>query len=243
MIPEVFRPGRKHCLVVLMTELPDLDLLAVGGLQSFAGVDEPFNMFRCPTHSRRVLSFQRGDCGTSVLFWGPQSGRDRWRSDFWGLSVPFEWGPSAGTGLPQSVLCRLIMFAPNYGFYRKNRPRKQRKIHDFCPSGTFGDRAVAAKCVSFGVRFRSATLRLCPEPAERDMASASLGMTKGMRQGGRLSAGAHGGDWHVIRTTLHATHLRFYASTLQRPTWATSDEGRATKPRRGACGRRGVGAI
>ena len=38
MIPEVLSPGREHCLVILMMELPDLDLLAVGGLHSFAGV-------------------------------------------------------------------------------------------------------------------------------------------------------------------------------------------------------------
>jgi hypothetical protein len=45
VIPEVFRPGGEHCLVFLMTELPNFNLLAVGGLQSFAGVDEPFNVF------------------------------------------------------------------------------------------------------------------------------------------------------------------------------------------------------
>ena len=50
VIPKMPVPGREHCLVVLMTELPDLDLLAVGGLQSFAGVDEPFNVFRGPRH-------------------------------------------------------------------------------------------------------------------------------------------------------------------------------------------------
>ena len=64
MIPEVFRPGRKHCYVVLMTELPDLDILAVGGLQSFAGVDQPFSVFRSPRHSRPIpdlvaLQFQQ----------------------------------------------------------------------------------------------------------------------------------------------------------------------------------------
>ncbi len=64
MIPEVFRPGRKHCYVVLMTELPDLDILAVGGLQSFAGVDQPFSVFRSPKPSRPipdlvVLQFQQ----------------------------------------------------------------------------------------------------------------------------------------------------------------------------------------
>ena len=41
MIAEVFRPCGEHCLVVLMTELPDLDLLAVGGLQSFVRRCQP----------------------------------------------------------------------------------------------------------------------------------------------------------------------------------------------------------
>src|SRR5699024_5903304 len=64
MIPEVFRPGGEHCLVFLMTELPDFDFLAVGSLQSFAGVDEPFSVFRSPRHSRPIpelvaLQFQQ----------------------------------------------------------------------------------------------------------------------------------------------------------------------------------------
>lgn len=50
MISEVFRPCGEHCLVVLMTELPDLDLLAVGGLPSLVSIDEPFSVFRSPGH-------------------------------------------------------------------------------------------------------------------------------------------------------------------------------------------------
>lgn len=41
-------------LFVLMTELPDLDHLAVGSLQLFTGVDEPFSVFRSPRHSISV---------------------------------------------------------------------------------------------------------------------------------------------------------------------------------------------
>ena len=40
MIAEVFRPGREHCLVVLMTELPDLDLLAVDDARRCAALHE-----------------------------------------------------------------------------------------------------------------------------------------------------------------------------------------------------------
>jgi hypothetical protein len=50
VIPEVFRPCGEHCLVFLMTERPDFDLLTVGGLQSFSGVSQPFYMIRSPGH-------------------------------------------------------------------------------------------------------------------------------------------------------------------------------------------------
>lgn len=52
VIPEVFRPYGEHIVVVLMLELPDLDIFSVCGLQSFASIDEPFSMFRCPRHPR-----------------------------------------------------------------------------------------------------------------------------------------------------------------------------------------------
>ena len=51
MISEVFRPCGEHCLVFLMTEVPDFDFLAVGSLHSFAGIDEPFSVFRGPRHN------------------------------------------------------------------------------------------------------------------------------------------------------------------------------------------------
>ena len=53
-----------------MTEFPDRDLLAVGSLQLFAGVDESFSVLRCSWHPKYFPS-KIGQRSLLALFFHP----------------------------------------------------------------------------------------------------------------------------------------------------------------------------
>jgi len=84
VIPKMPDPCGEHCLVFFMTEFPDRDLLAVGSLQLFAGVDESFSVLRCSWHpkyfpskigQRSLLahSFHPLDCSINIEIPSPIS--------------------------------------------------------------------------------------------------------------------------------------------------------------------------